>query len=168
MKIFFVVDKTTHLIENMPVLSLSSVQVLWLSLIHISEPTRLGMISYAVFCLKKKEKKMVILFGLARRTARNSRKYRYFTRFESQDSGVLRREFPEALELAGQDIVRSRVVVRPEQSWDQEYPVVRLEQRIDDRSVIVEHMTRFARRVRAGAVGRDLAVVAHSAAIHVD
>src|SRR5665648_1230086 len=24
----------------------------WLSLIHISEPTRLGMISYAVFCLK--------------------------------------------------------------------------------------------------------------------
>src|SRR5450756_2942828 len=27
-----------------------------LSLIHISEPTRLGMISYAVFCLKKKKK----------------------------------------------------------------------------------------------------------------
>src|SRR5450759_271356 len=27
-----------------------------LSLIHISEPTRLGMISYAVFCLKKKTK----------------------------------------------------------------------------------------------------------------
>ena len=26
----------------------------YLSLIHISEPTRLGMISYAVFCLKKK------------------------------------------------------------------------------------------------------------------
>src|SRR5450759_1837771 len=26
-----------------------------LSLIHISEPTRLGMISYAVFCLKKKK-----------------------------------------------------------------------------------------------------------------
>src|SRR5450756_263493 len=26
-------------------------------LIHISEPTRLGMISYAVFCLKKKKKK---------------------------------------------------------------------------------------------------------------
>src|SRR5450756_2551456 len=26
--------------------------VMWLSLIHISEPTRLGMISYAVFCLK--------------------------------------------------------------------------------------------------------------------
>src|SRR5450759_5856468 len=30
---------------------------LHLSLIHISEPTRLGMISYAVFCLKKKKKK---------------------------------------------------------------------------------------------------------------
>src|SRR5450756_2453214 len=29
--------------------------VLTLSLIHISEPTRLGMISYAVFCLKKKK-----------------------------------------------------------------------------------------------------------------
>src|SRR5665648_581852 len=28
--------------------------VVYLSLIHISEPTRLGMISYAVFCLKKK------------------------------------------------------------------------------------------------------------------
>src|SRR5450756_1971652 len=27
------------------------------SLIHISEPTRLGMISYAVFCLKKKKDK---------------------------------------------------------------------------------------------------------------
>src|SRR5450756_2538622 len=30
--------------------------LLVLSLIHISEPTRLGMISYAVFCLKKKKK----------------------------------------------------------------------------------------------------------------
>src|SRR5450759_5136288 len=29
-------------------------QIIRLSLIHISEPTRLGMISYAVFCLKKK------------------------------------------------------------------------------------------------------------------
>src|SRR5450756_2802109 len=27
-----------------------------INLIHISEPTRLGMISYAVFCLKKKKK----------------------------------------------------------------------------------------------------------------
>src|SRR5450756_2991182 len=32
-------------------------QVINLSLIHISEPTRLGMISYAVFCLKKKKNK---------------------------------------------------------------------------------------------------------------
>ena len=31
-----------------------------LSLIHISEPTRLGMISYAVFCLKKKKTKTTI------------------------------------------------------------------------------------------------------------
>src|SRR5450756_2949224 len=31
------------------------VVVVDLSLIHISEPTRLGMISYAVFCLKKKK-----------------------------------------------------------------------------------------------------------------
>src|SRR5450756_694858 len=31
--------------------------LLKVSLIHISEPTRLGMISYAVFCLKKKKKK---------------------------------------------------------------------------------------------------------------
>src|SRR5450759_5623756 len=29
--------------------------LIYLSLIHISEPTRLGMISYAVFCLKKKK-----------------------------------------------------------------------------------------------------------------
>src|SRR5660398_291001 len=53
----------------MPFLNLDSVQkVLWLfligfqsiyylSLIHISEPTRLRRISYAVFCLKKKKKK---------------------------------------------------------------------------------------------------------------
>src|SRR5450759_2514654 len=34
-----------------------AVASLGLSLIHISEPTRLGMISYAVFCLKKKKKK---------------------------------------------------------------------------------------------------------------
>src|SRR5450756_2243034 len=33
-----------------------AVETLDLSLIHISEPTRLGMISYAVFCLKKKKK----------------------------------------------------------------------------------------------------------------
>src|SRR5665648_1227932 len=33
----------------------AGVDVIGLSLIHISEPTRLGMISYAVFCLKKKK-----------------------------------------------------------------------------------------------------------------
>eukprot|EP00658_Telonema_sp_P-2_P013180 TRINITY_DN14996_c0_g1_i1.p1 TRINITY_DN14996_c0_g1~~TRINITY_DN14996_c0_g1_i1.p1 ORF type:complete len:155 (-),score=50.66 TRINITY_DN14996_c0_g1_i1:32-496(-) len=32
---------------------------LYLSLIHISEPTRLLSISYAVFCLKKKKKKII-------------------------------------------------------------------------------------------------------------
>src|SRR5665648_1239496 len=35
----------------------NSSATVYLSLIHISEPTRLGMISYAVFCLKKKKKK---------------------------------------------------------------------------------------------------------------
>ena len=39
-----------------------------LSLIHISEPTRLGMISYAVFCLKK------IIFLMIRRPPRSTRK----------------------------------------------------------------------------------------------
>ena len=33
---------------------------LGLSLIHISEPTRLGMISYAVFCLKKKKSRTTL------------------------------------------------------------------------------------------------------------
>src|SRR5450759_5594861 len=36
--------------------TLFGLPALALSLIHISEPTRLGMISYAVFCLKKKKK----------------------------------------------------------------------------------------------------------------
>src|SRR5450756_2898681 len=36
-------------------LVLLAVLVWKLSLIHISEPTRLGMLSYAVFCLKKKK-----------------------------------------------------------------------------------------------------------------
>src|SRR5450756_2661765 len=40
----------------------SFLSTIWyLSLIHISEPTRLGMISYAVFCLKKKKKKKQIM-----------------------------------------------------------------------------------------------------------
>src|SRR5665648_116206 len=42
----------THVGECTPFVMES---ILYLSLIHISEPTRLGMISYAVFCLKKKK-----------------------------------------------------------------------------------------------------------------
>src|SRR5450756_651308 len=42
---------------NIAVVDKRYFQGLPLSLIHISEPTRLGMISYAVFCLKKKKKK---------------------------------------------------------------------------------------------------------------
>src|SRR5428012_17231 len=38
-------------------LALSLCPSVMLSLIHISEPTRLGMISYAVFCLKKKTRR---------------------------------------------------------------------------------------------------------------
>ena len=39
----------------LPILLPLPLIVYLLSLIHISEPTRLGMISYAVFCLKKKK-----------------------------------------------------------------------------------------------------------------
>eukprot|EP00658_Telonema_sp_P-2_P008744 TRINITY_DN13300_c0_g2_i4.p1 TRINITY_DN13300_c0_g2~~TRINITY_DN13300_c0_g2_i4.p1 ORF type:complete len:113 (-),score=22.90 TRINITY_DN13300_c0_g2_i4:13-351(-) len=41
-------------------LTLTLALTLTLSLIHISEPTRLLSISYAVFCLKKKKKKIII------------------------------------------------------------------------------------------------------------
>ena len=41
-------------LKSVPWLSNTSVALLSLSLIHISEPTRLLSISYAVFCLKKK------------------------------------------------------------------------------------------------------------------
>src|SRR5450759_3157882 len=44
-----------HLAERVSVIRIGWGEELWLSLIHISEPTRLGMISYAVFCLKKKK-----------------------------------------------------------------------------------------------------------------
>ena len=37
-------------------------EVIELSLIHISEPTRLLSISYAVFCLKKKNTKLLKLY----------------------------------------------------------------------------------------------------------
>src|SRR5450756_25516 len=39
--------------KSCPVVFWKPMKVKDLSLIHISEPTRLGMISYAVFCLKK-------------------------------------------------------------------------------------------------------------------
>src|SRR5450756_2697806 len=42
--------------DKMPDAPVAAAPVQQLSLIHISEPTRLGMISYAVFCLKKKKK----------------------------------------------------------------------------------------------------------------
>src|SRR5450756_1355481 len=47
--VFAGVESVRRLIEPVTI-----THVWWLSLIHISEPTRLGMISYAVFCLKKK------------------------------------------------------------------------------------------------------------------
>src|SRR5450756_1005659 len=47
------VDVSTTLQASVPIVAERAVY--WLSLIHISEPTRLGMISYAVFCLKKKK-----------------------------------------------------------------------------------------------------------------
>ena len=46
--------KTTTLYAILQILSQDSTNVVTLSLIHISEPTRLLSISYAVFCLKKK------------------------------------------------------------------------------------------------------------------
>src|SRR5450756_2862727 len=48
------------LVGDDPQLRTQRCRGLGLSLIHISEPTRLGMISYAVFCLKKKKHKTTI------------------------------------------------------------------------------------------------------------
>src|SRR5450759_3304485 len=39
--------------DGTPLFNARELSHMYLSLIHISEPTRLGMISYAVFCLKK-------------------------------------------------------------------------------------------------------------------
>src|SRR5450756_2804019 len=52
-----VIIQDTTLLHHVDVFSglVDGGYVLVLSLIHISEPTRLGMISYAVFCLKKKK-----------------------------------------------------------------------------------------------------------------
>src|SRR5665254_10598 len=44
-----------------------------LSLIHISEPTRLLSISYAVFCLKKKKNFFFFFFLMIRRPPRSTR-----------------------------------------------------------------------------------------------
>eukprot|EP00658_Telonema_sp_P-2_P048147 TRINITY_DN36634_c0_g1_i2.p1 TRINITY_DN36634_c0_g1~~TRINITY_DN36634_c0_g1_i2.p1 ORF type:complete len:327 (-),score=58.88 TRINITY_DN36634_c0_g1_i2:89-1069(-) len=44
-----------------PIVAVRRLLVESLSLIHISEPTRLLSISYAVFCLKKKKKKTIII-----------------------------------------------------------------------------------------------------------
>src|SRR5665648_757325 len=59
-KVFLKVAEEYHIPANVIDLSVPEVagkfkQQGYLSLIHISEPTRLGMISYAVFCLKKKK-----------------------------------------------------------------------------------------------------------------
>src|SRR5450759_2752828 len=54
MQALVVLDPNRLEIQEVPVPTPGSNEVLALSLIHISEPTRLGMISYAVFCLKKK------------------------------------------------------------------------------------------------------------------
>src|SRR5450756_2909202 len=45
------VDDVPSVAEKYGIMSIPTLMLL--SLIHISEPTRLGMISYAVFCLKK-------------------------------------------------------------------------------------------------------------------
>src|SRR5659263_733300 len=55
-----VVAVTTSLKQKLSQPELEAVLAHELSLIHISEPTRLGMISYAVFCLKKKKKNIQI------------------------------------------------------------------------------------------------------------
>src|SRR5450756_247407 len=55
-KSVFELNKGEHH-DHIVCLQCGHVEEFYLSLIHISEPTRLGMISYAVFCLKKKKKK---------------------------------------------------------------------------------------------------------------
>src|SRR5678816_3661949 len=49
-----------HFLFGLPAGRFPTHSPLYLSLIHISEPTRLLSISYAVFCLKKKKKKKTI------------------------------------------------------------------------------------------------------------
>src|SRR5665648_45472 len=47
----FILKINIHFIHNWGIEFVLNVIIMYLSLIHISEPTRLGMISYAVFCL---------------------------------------------------------------------------------------------------------------------
>ena len=53
--VYSVFEVISTLAFSVFVFLMSSITESFLSLIHISEPTRLGMISYAVFCLKKKK-----------------------------------------------------------------------------------------------------------------
>ena len=52
-RFFHTGDVPSHLMGYAPMFAWYEGGMQGLSLIHISEPTRLGMISYAVFCLKK-------------------------------------------------------------------------------------------------------------------
>ena len=58
----FKIGNETYGTETVPAASPAAQN---LSLIHISEPTRLGMISYAVFCLKKKKKTKITLIHIS-------------------------------------------------------------------------------------------------------
>ena len=55
--LYFIVLQPSELMKISIILCLAK----YLSLIHISEPTRLRRISYAVFCLKKKKERSCIL-----------------------------------------------------------------------------------------------------------
>ena len=63
--------------------------MLLLSLIHISEPTRLGMISYAVFCLKKKKKKTNVSYTHLTLQLSNSSKHLGQTHMAEDASDLL-------------------------------------------------------------------------------
>src|SRR5678815_5656083 len=68
----------------------------YLSLIHISEPTRLLSISYAVFCLKKKKKKFFFFFFLMIRRPPRSTLDR-----SSAASDVYKRQFLALFSVVG-------------------------------------------------------------------
>ena len=64
-----------------PVAGLSERTDFFLSLIHISEPTRLGMISYAVFCLKKKQKTYTV-FCLKKKCLKKKKRQILYTQLK--------------------------------------------------------------------------------------